>query len=203
MGCVKQKRKPWSIPIAQIQIILCMHKVSSWPLLYIHTFYSIQWFSKWTVKALSRLSEDMFLHGTAHMTFTYKWFDWLVFVFCFQNRYFFIVPQNLIMFYSLIYDQKCKDAFYILVFLNLNQGHTSGNYKHWDECANWQNKYSNRQAWSKRVDTDKHLIIYSNKVLPENLDLTDLKLQELCCPFACYPPVKWYTRGPSCHSKTH
>ena len=44
---------------AQIQIILRMCKVSSWPLLSTETFFNIQWFCLWATKTLIRL------HGCA------------------------------------------------------------------------------------------------------------------------------------------
>ena len=52
---VKRKRAFGHAQNAQIQIILRRSKVSFGPLLSIHTFCSIQWFCKWTVKALIRL----------------------------------------------------------------------------------------------------------------------------------------------------
>ena len=44
IGHVKQKSALEHARNAQIQNILCMHKVSSGPLLSIHTFCCIQWF---------------------------------------------------------------------------------------------------------------------------------------------------------------
>ena len=81
MGHIERKSVLEHIQDVQIQIILHMHKVSSRPLLSIHTFCSIQSFYQQTGRALSdcmdtqadlglrclHMPEDMFSHGAAHV----------------------------------------------------------------------------------------------------------------------------------------
>ena len=89
MGCIKQKSSFEHVQNTEIQINLHICKVSSGPLLSIHTFCCSRWFCQWTVKLLIRI------WGCT------GWSEWAISVHICLETHFRMAPPILWMFWIL------------------------------------------------------------------------------------------------------
>ena len=111
----------------QTRIILHMCKVSSMHLLFIETFYSIQWFCLWTAKALIRLHGCTGWSGSSLSTYTWRHFHMALLIYEQQRPW-----SNTT---SMQHDQGLLilSAYFIVTNHSL-----SGQWRPWSDCADAQ-----------------------------------------------------------------